>query len=118
MIKMLCARIRRFPESLYSIICDEYLGHNLYRVDLHTIQHAIKIYYDAIDPRIAGKNGIIVYNTDMDGLVYAVLQNPDLFHNMVALIDKVNCYGARIKSIQAGDIIRLNNGKAVYAYLV
>jgi hypothetical protein len=112
------ARIRCLPECLCSIICNDYLGHHLYRINENHLQHAIKIYYDAIDPRIAGKNGSIVYNTDIDGLVYTVLQSPKLFNNIVALIHKVNRYDARIKSIEVGDLIRLYNGASVYAHLV
>jgi hypothetical protein len=113
-----CKRIRHLPDCLYDVICNDYLGHHLYRIDLHTIQHAIKIHYDAIDPYISGKNGCVVYNTDIDGLVYAVLQSAELFHKMVALIGKVHCYGARIQSIRAGDIMRFYNGITVYGHLV
>ena len=82
-IDSVCKRLRQLPESLYDIICNDYLGHHLYRINVHTLQHAIKIHYDAINVYIAGKNGIRVYNTDMDGLVYAVLRDSVLFRNIV-----------------------------------
>lgn len=117
-INSVCKRLRQLPESLYDIICNDYLGHHLYRVNVHTLQHAIKVHYDAINVYIAGKNGIIVYNTDMDGLVYTVLQDSVLFRNIVALIDTVQSYDARIKRITGGDILRFFNGSSIYAHLV
>jgi hypothetical protein len=111
-------RLRQLPEILYDIICNDYLGHHLYRMNLHILQHAIKIHYDAINVAIAGKNGIIVYNTDLDGLVYAVLQSSVLFNNIAALIDTVQSYDARIGRIAVGDILRFFNGSSTYAHLV
>lgn len=117
-IKSVSKRLRQLPESLYDIICNDYLGHHLYRVNVHTLQHAIKIHYDAINVYIAGKNGIVVYNTDLDGLVYTVLQSTVLFRNIVALIDTVQSHDARIKCIDGGDILRFFNGTSIYAHLV
>ena len=111
-------RLQQLPEILYDIICNDYLGHHLYRINLHILQHAIKIHYDAIDVAIAGKNGSIVYNTDLDGLVYAVLQSSVLFNNIAALIDTVQSYDARIERIAVGDILRFFNGSSIYAHLV
>ena len=76
------------------------------------------MHYDAINVAIAGKNGTIVYNTDVDGLVYAVLQRSVLFNNIVALIGTVQSYDARIIRIDEGDLLWFFNGSSIYAHLV
>ena len=104
-IESVSRRLRQLPETLYDIICNDYLGHHLYRINVHILQHAIKMQYDAINVAIAGKNGTIVYNTDVDGLVCAVLQRSVLFNDIVALIDTVQSYDARIIRIDEGDLL-------------
>ena len=104
-IKSVSRRLRQLPEFLYDIICNDYFGHHLHSINVHILQHAIKMQYDAINVAIAGKNGTIVYNTDVDGLVCAVLQRSVLFNDIVALIDTVQSYDARIIRIDEGDLL-------------